>query len=81
MPTFVASIWAALFAPAGSIWEATARINRDVNLILKKPDALEKMAAVGFDPIGGTPEKLRDYLGEKIKRWSEVVKNARIAAN
>ena len=39
------------------------------------------LTAVGFDPIGGTPEKLRDYLGEKIKRWSEVVKNARITAN
>ncbi len=39
------------------------------------------LPAVGFYSIGGTPEKLRDYLGENIKRWSEVVKNARIAAN
>jgi tripartite-type tricarboxylate transporter receptor subunit TctC len=41
--------------PAGTPRPIIARLNAEMNAILKQPDVVEKMQASGFDLIGGTP--------------------------
>ena len=74
------SSWAAVSAPAGTPKEIVAKLNGELNAILKLPDVLEKSAAVGAVIVGGTPEQYGDYLKSEIAKFARVVKEAKISA-
>ena len=74
------SSWAAVAAPAGTPKDIIAKLNSELNAILKLPDVQEKSAAVGAVIIGGTPEQYADYLKSEIAKFARVVKEAKISA-
>ncbi len=74
------SSWSAVAAPAGTPKEIIVRLNSELNQILKLPDVVERSAAVGGDPVGGTPEQFGDYLKSEIAKFARVVKDAKITA-
>ena len=74
------SSWAAVAAPAGTPRDIISKLNSELNQILKLPDVQEKNAAVGADPVGGTPEQFADYLKTEISKFARVVKEAKISA-
>ena len=74
------SSWSAVGAPAGTPKEIVAKLNSELNAILKLPDVMEKNAAVGADAVGGTPEQFGDYLKSEIAKFARVVKEAKISA-
>ena len=41
---------------------------------LKAPDLTERLAALGADPVGSTPEQFAALIREDIARWAKVVK-------
>jgi tripartite-type tricarboxylate transporter receptor subunit TctC len=74
------SSWSAVGAPAATPKDIVARLNSELDQILKLPDIRERSAAVGADIIGGTPEKFADYLKSEIAKLARVVKEAKIRA-
>jgi tripartite-type tricarboxylate transporter receptor subunit TctC len=74
------SSWSAVAAPAGTPKEIITKLNGELNQILKLPDIQEKSAAVGADPVGGTPEQFGEYLKSEIAKFARVVKEAKISA-
>src|SRR3984893_7137494 len=48
--------WLAFLAPAGTPKEIIALLHREVVKIIELPDMKERMAALGFAPVGNTPE-------------------------
>jgi tripartite-type tricarboxylate transporter receptor subunit TctC len=71
---FDARDWKGLVAPAGTPAEAVQRINTVVNDALKKPLTIERFAAEGSTPIGGTPEDFATFLKSEYKRWGDTVR-------
>jgi tripartite-type tricarboxylate transporter receptor subunit TctC len=74
------SSWSAVAAPAGTPKEIIAKLNSELNQILKLPDIQEKQGAVGAVIIGGTPEQFASYLKSEIAKFARVVKEAKISA-
>jgi tripartite-type tricarboxylate transporter receptor subunit TctC len=74
------SSWSAVGAPAGTPKELIAKLNSELNQILKLPDIQERSAAVGAVIIGGTPEQFGEYLKSEIAKFARVVKEAKISA-
>ncbi len=74
------SSWSAVAAPAGTPKEIIARLNGELNQILKLPDIQEKSAAGGAAIIGGTPEQFAAYLKSEVTKFARVVKEAKITA-
>ena len=74
------SSWSAVAAPAGTPKEIIAKLNGELNQLLKLPDIQEKQAAVGAVIIGGTPEQFGEYLKAEIAKFARVVKEAKISA-
>ncbi len=74
------SSWSAVAAPAGTPKEIVARLNSELNAIMKLPEIQEKSSAVGAVIIGGTPEQFSDYLKSEIAKFARVVKEAKISA-
>jgi tripartite-type tricarboxylate transporter receptor subunit TctC len=73
-PGFEALAWNGLLLPAGTPRPVVARLNAEVNAILKQPDVLKKMNDAGFDLIGGTPEDFGRLIAGESERWAPVIR-------
>ena len=57
-----------------------ARINAEVNRVLREPDVAAKLALQGTTAAGGTPEEFRVLIASEIRSWKEVAQKANIKA-
>jgi tripartite-type tricarboxylate transporter receptor subunit TctC len=73
--------WYGLFAAAGTPAEVVARINRDVNEIVRLPDVRQKLEAAGIEPGGGTPQALGASMLEDYERYGRIARELRIRAD
>jgi tripartite-type tricarboxylate transporter receptor subunit TctC len=77
-PKLMSSTWFALLAPRGTPPEIIARMNTEVNKILKDPAFQKKLADIGATPLGGTPKDLSSHLASELDKWAIVIKAAGI---
>jgi len=77
-PGFEATQWVGLLAPAGTSKEIVGRLNWEINLALKEPDLIAKLAQQGMSPVGGTPESFGKIIQSEIAQWMKVAKTANI---
>jgi tripartite-type tricarboxylate transporter receptor subunit TctC len=54
------------------------KIYADLITVLKKPEVIEKMAALGLEPNPITPDQFDATIKEDIERWTKLVKSANI---
>ena len=80
LPDLEVETWYAMFAPAGTPPAIVARVNRDVNELLKEADIQDLLAKQGLVPAGGTPAALGERVKRELASWTRVVKAAGIKA-
>jgi tripartite-type tricarboxylate transporter receptor subunit TctC len=73
--------WYGLFAPAGTPRAAIAKVNGDVNTLLKEPAIVELLGKQGMAAAGGPPERLGELVKQELARWNRVVAAAGIKAD
>jgi tripartite-type tricarboxylate transporter receptor subunit TctC len=73
-PGFEALAWNGIMVPAGTPKPVIAKLNAEINAILKQPDVVAKMNAQGFDLIGGTPEDFGALVKGESERWAPVIR-------
>ena len=73
-PGFEALAWNGVMVPAATPRPIIARLNAEMNAILKEPDVLQKMHAFGFDLIGGTPADFGALISGEARKWAPVIK-------
>ena len=56
------------------------RLNADINALINSADVRERMAALGAEPAGGTPEEFGKFIESEMKKWERVVKEGGIKA-
>ena len=78
VPGYDAAGWYAVFGPKSLSQDIAARWNSEVNRILQLPDVKERMAGLGVDVAGGTPERLREVVKRDIAKWLDVIKSRNI---
>ena len=81
LPDLEVETWYAIFAPAGTPHAVVARVNREVNELLKEADVKDVIAKQGLVPEGGTPEVLGERVKRELAAWTRVVKAAGIKAD
>jgi tripartite-type tricarboxylate transporter receptor subunit TctC len=74
-PGFEALAWNGIMVPAGTPKPVIAKLNAEINAILKQPDVVAKMNAAGFDLIGGTPDDFGNLIRRETETWAPVIKN------
>lgn len=75
---YEASSWNALAAPARTPAPIIAQLNQATRSALDSPDVRKRLAELGVEPLGGTPQALADLLASEIKRWGDVIARAGI---
>jgi tripartite-type tricarboxylate transporter receptor subunit TctC len=80
-PGFEDVTWVGVFAPAKTPDAILQRINHEVARIQQDPDFQAKLAAAGFEPLGGSLAQAQDYLHRELAKWARVVKATGAQAN
>ncbi len=78
VPGYDISVWAGLFAPAGTPQAVVARLYRETSRAMSAPDTREKLKNIGMDPGGLAPEELSAMIKSDIAKFAAIVKAAGI---
>ena len=73
---YEATTWFGLFAPGATKPEVAAKISAEFKAAVARPDVVARMADLGVEPEGSTPERLASHLAAEIARWGKVVREA-----
>lgn len=78
IPGMEVSNWFGLLAPAGTPAEIVARLNREVDALLRAPDVVERLDKVGAEPAGGAPAQFAKVIRDEHDSWKAVIARAGI---
>jgi tripartite-type tricarboxylate transporter receptor subunit TctC len=76
LPGFDIAAWIGAVAPKGTPGDIVHKLNGEIGRALKDPEFAAKIAAIGIDPIGSTPEEFSAFLRKEIPRWKQIVQDA-----
>ncbi len=80
-PDVVGEGWFAFIVPAGTPKEITTLLHREIVRIIALPDVTEKMATLGFEAVGNTPDEAATLFRSESTKWAKVIREAGIKAN
>jgi tripartite-type tricarboxylate transporter receptor subunit TctC len=66
--------WVGFFAPAGTPPDVVAKLNEAINNALRDKEVREKLEALTFEPVGGTPQEFAAYVRKEVAHWAGVIK-------
>ena len=75
---FAVSSWNGLAVPAGTPKDVVARLNREVVAALNDPGVRKRLEDLNLDPHPGSPEQAAALLQHDIRRWTDVIRRAKI---
>jgi len=77
-PGIEGEAWFAVIVPAGTSKDIINLLHREIVRLIVLPDIKEKLAALGFDPVGTTPEECASLFKSEIEKWGKVIRSAGI---
>jgi len=80
LPGYALTNWFGLLAPAATPKEIIAKVHADAVKALKDPGINRKIADLGADVVGNTPEEFGAALRAESAQWAEIIKAANIRA-
>jgi tripartite-type tricarboxylate transporter receptor subunit TctC len=75
-PGFNVTTWWGMFAPAGTPAAIVDKLNRETVKIMATPEIREKLAAIGLEPLGGTPAEFSAAIRAEAPYWEHLIKEA-----
>jgi tripartite-type tricarboxylate transporter receptor subunit TctC len=68
--------WNGLFVPAGTSRSIVTRLHGETAKALEQPDMKARLAALGAEGVGSSPEEFKAFVQAEIRKWARVVKDA-----
>jgi tripartite-type tricarboxylate transporter receptor subunit TctC len=81
LPGFESNTWFGLYGPKSLPPELIARLNEAANQSLADADARERLARLGIEPAGGTPEQFARMVAADLAKWKTIVVERKITLN
>ena len=78
VPGYELTNWFGLTAPVSTPRETVVKLHADFVKVLQQSDVREKLAGMGADVVGNTPEQFGAYLRTETAKWAKLVKDAGI---
>jgi tripartite-type tricarboxylate transporter receptor subunit TctC len=76
VPGYEATTWTGIVAPVGMPRAIVMRLNAELNQVVASPTFKERVAAIGSEPAGGTPEQFAEFIRKEHAKWAEVVRRS-----
>ena len=78
LPGFDMGTWWGLVAPAAVNKDVVAKLYAEAIKVLKLPDVRERLANVGAEPGGNTPDQFGAFIRSESVKYARIVKDASI---
>jgi tripartite-type tricarboxylate transporter receptor subunit TctC len=78
VPGYEASQWYGLAAPRNTPAEIVGRLNREIDAAIADPAMKARLAALGGEPLPGTPAEFGRLIADETDKWAKVVRAAGI---
>ena len=78
VPGYEASQWYGFAAPKNTPAEIIDRLNKEINAAIADPGMMTRLAAIGGQPIPGSPAEFGRLISEETEKWGKVVRAAGI---
>ena len=72
---FTAAAWAGFFAPAKTDPQIVRRLNTLIGEILNEPEILQRLNAIGFEPIHSDQPAAEALFAAEIQKWGRMVES------
>src|ERR1700756_5543994 len=76
VPNYEASALFGMGAPKNTPKEIIAKLNSDINAIMREPDVKQRLVELGGAPLIQTPEAFGDNIKAETEKWKKVVEFA-----
>ncbi len=80
LPGYDGTIWWGLLAPANVPAPIIAKLNGEINAILRDPEMAKRLTAEAAEPAVTTPEAFGNLIADNITKWGRIAKEANIRA-
>jgi tripartite-type tricarboxylate transporter receptor subunit TctC len=80
-PDIEGEAWFAVIVPARTPKEIVALLHGEIVKTIALPDMKERMATLGFDPVGSSPEDCAAQFRTEAAKWAKVIREAGIKAH
>jgi len=79
-PGFDVTSWYGIVAKTGTPPAIIRKVQADMAEALKQPDVMKKLADLGLEPVGDTPQEFGAVIAAESRKWGDIVKKAGITA-
>jgi tripartite-type tricarboxylate transporter receptor subunit TctC len=80
VPGFESVTWFGVFGPKGLPPEVVQRLNGEINAVLKSPEFVERLRALGYEPAGGSPQDFAALVARDTDKWAKLIRERKITA-
>lgn len=80
LPGFEGGAWYGIVAPAGTPRDIVAKLHLEMVKALKLPEVQRRIADLGAEVVGNSPQEFSAQIARELKLWEPVVKAAGIKA-
>jgi len=78
LPGFEVTNWIGLFGPAGMPPAIVARLNAEIQKIMRSPEMQKRLETEGANFIPMSPEQFAAFQKAEIAKWAKTIKDANI---
>jgi tripartite-type tricarboxylate transporter receptor subunit TctC len=81
LPGVYADTWMGVAAPPGTPKDITRKISDAIGQGFRTPDMRARILALEAEPLGSSPEQMRDIIKQSLQTWGPVVDAAKISVD
>jgi tripartite-type tricarboxylate transporter receptor subunit TctC len=78
LPEHEASFMQGVVVPVATPKEIVERLQSAIARIVALPNVVEKLTALGLEPVADTPEEFGAYIRSEIARWGDVIRRSNL---
>ena len=81
LPGVYADTWMAVAAPPGTPKEIAKKVSDAIHQGLQTPEMRARILALEAEPLGNSPDQMRDMIKKSLETWGPVVEAAKISVD
>jgi tripartite-type tricarboxylate transporter receptor subunit TctC len=81
LPGYEVAVWYGVWGPAAMPPELTAKLNGEVNRILKLPDVKQRLDLMGAEHVSMPAREAHQLLQREYERWGKIIRESGIKSD
>ena len=81
VPGYETVTWFGLYGPKGMPADLVARVNAGINQALQEAEVKDRLARLGIEPAGGTPQQFAAMADADRAKWKKIITERKLTAD